>query len=216
MSRNKTGHPGADGKNSYSTALELALEELKGADLHERCRKAGAIWTPEATGAGAADICSLGRRVRIGFPGGFFHSEGEKPAQWEQILLLHYLLKATGAPPTGRFITFKQVPGGGFYYPAFVRRTTRILLKIFTGRLESWLEAAGRLGWARALFGDAAVEVPALPKVRLIYVLWNGDEEFPPEGNVLFDENITRYLPVEDIAVLCNMIAVKMVREDKR
>jgi hypothetical protein len=216
MSEKKLDPFASEGKDPYRTALEIALEDLRGADMEERCRKAGAIWTPQANGAGVIDLCSLGRQVRIGLPEGSFESDDDKPQQWEQILLLHYLITASGAPPSGRMITFKQVPGGTFYYPAFVRRTTHLLIKGFADRLESWIEAADRLGWGRIPFGDAAVEVAALPKVLVIYILWKGDEEFPPEGNVLFDENITQYLPVEDIAVLCNMIAVKMIREGRK
>ncbi|MBW2147585.1 MAG: DUF3786 domain-containing protein [Deltaproteobacteria bacterium] len=204
------------GQDPYGTALKIALEELGNADMEERCRKAGAVWAPRSPQGGVVDLRCLGRGVRIRFPEGYFEADGEAPPQWERVLLLHYLITASGAPPTGRMITFKQVPGGAFYYPAFARRTTQLLLKNFGGRLEDWLDAAGRLGWGGAPFGDAAVEVEALPMVRVIYVLWKGDEEFPPDGNVLFDENITQYFPVEDIAVLCNMIALKMVREDRK
>jgi len=216
MPEKKIKTPATEGKDPYGTALDIALEDLRGADMEERCRKAGVVWIPRANNAGVVDMCSLGRGVRISLPEGFFESESEKPPPWEQVLLLHYLITARGAQPTGRMITFKQVPGGAFYYPAFVRRTTQLILKIYGVRLEKWLESADRLGWGRASYGDAAVEVEALPRVRVIFVLWRGDDEFPPEGNVLFDENITQYLPVEDIAVLCNMIAVKMVREDKK
>jgi len=216
MSEKKVEQPAAGRIDPYRTALDVALRDLSSSDLEDRCRKAGAGWIPQADGAGWIDLRSLGRGVRIGLPGGIFESEAEKPPQWEQILLLHYLITASGAPPTGRMITFKHVPGGAFYYPAFARRTTGLLLKVFGERLESWLEAADRLGWGSAPFGDAAVEIGALPRVSVIFVLWRGDEEFPPEGNVLFDENITQYLPVEDITVLCNMIAVKMVREDRK
>ncbi len=203
-------------QDPFGTALEIALKELRSTDLEERCLKAGAVWAPHSQAAGVVDLFSLGRGVRIRLPEGFFESDGDALPSWERILLLHYLITASGAPPTGRMITFKQVPSGAFYYPAFVRRTTQLLIKNFGGRLEDWLEVADRLGWSRAPCGDAAVEVKALPMVRIIYILWKGDEEFPPDGNVIFDENITQYLPVEDIAVLCNMIAVKMVREDKK
>jgi len=43
--------------------------------------------------------------------------------------------------------------------------------------------------------------------VPITFVLWRGDEEIPPSGNVLFDASIPSYLPVEDIAVVCGAVA---------
>jgi len=44
-------------------------------------------------------------------------------------------------------------------------------------------------------------------------VLWKGDEEVAPAGNVLFDANISDYLPTEDVAALCGSIVWKMVKD---
>ena len=48
--------------------------------------------------------------------------------------------------------------------------------------------------------------------VPVTFVLWKGDEELPPEGNILFDSTISEYLSVEDINVLCEIIAWRLVR----
>jgi hypothetical protein len=50
-----------------------------------------------------------------------------------------------------------------------------------------------------------------LPRVAMQLCLWEGDEEFPPEANVLFDENIGGYLPVEDIAVVSGMLIYRLM-----
>jgi hypothetical protein len=54
--------------------------------------------------------------------------------------------------------------------------------------------------------GDVAVKVLAFPKVPVVLSLWKGDEEFPPEGNVLFDASITSYLSTEDIAYVAGAV----------
>jgi hypothetical protein len=37
------------------------------------------------------------------------------------------------------------------------------------------------------------------PKVPLAYILWEGDEEFPPKVAVLFDSTIQFHLPLDMI-----------------
>ena len=54
--------------------------------------------------------------------------------------------------------------------------------------------------------GDFSVVVRALPMVPVALILWKGDEEFLPEGNILFDANIPHILSADDITWLAGMI----------
>ena len=74
------------------------------------------------------------------------------------------------------------------------------------------IAAAEKLGGRRVDYGDIAVTIDAFPRVPVTMVLWRGDAEFPPEGNILFDSTITDYLSAEDINVLCETIAWRLVR----
>ena len=68
------------------------------------------------------------------------------------------------------------------------------------------------LGGRKSDFGDIAVTIDAFPHVPLTVVLWHGDKEFPPDGNIMFDSTIPEYLPTEDITILCEVIAWKLAR----
>jgi hypothetical protein len=121
----------------------------------------------------------------------------------EQVLILHYLVRASGTPLTGQSIDFRQVPdGGSFYWSAFVSRAKTPLLKTFGDDLDLYLKVAVSLGGEPLPLGDAAARFWAFPLVPVTHVLWGGDEEFPPDGNILFDETIPQYLSTEDIAAL--------------
>ena len=48
--------------------------------------------------------------------------------------------------------------------------------------------------------------------VPITFVLWQGDAEFPPEGNILLDSTISHFLPAEDIIVVCETVSRKLVR----
>ena len=49
------------------------------------------------------------------------------------------------------------------------------------------------------------------PRIGIQIILWEGDEEFPPEANILFDENIGELLSPEDIAMLSGMLTYRLV-----
>ena len=74
------------------------------------------------------------------------------------------------------------------------------------------MAAAQKLGGRKGDMGDASAVIDVFPRVAITYVLWGGDEELPPQGNILYDANIPDYLPTEDITVLTESITWRMVR----
>ena len=60
--------------------------------------------------------------------------------------------------------------------------------------------------------GDASITLRPLPRLPLTVVLWKGDDEFTPEGSILFDGSVGSYLPTEDIAMLSGMVVYRLIR----
>ncbi len=135
---------------------------------------------------------------------------GELPLT-EQILILHYLVNNNGEPLSGREIDFRSVPEGGFYYSAFVSRAKKPLLETFGLDLDLYLEVAAALGGTLRTLGDASATFTAFPLVPVTHVLWRGDEEFPPDANILFDETIPLHLSTEDIAALAGSSVYRLM-----
>lgn len=189
---------------AWQAAVELAAEALGQMDLEEQCAKSGAQWNPEE---GAVEIPFLNRRYRVRPPdfAVSLATGGAEVPLTERILLLHYLQTASGAPLRGEWIGFAQVPGGEFYLPNFRARSVEGLVRKFAGRENALLAAGATLGGSAAGLGDVSVELPALPRVPVALVLWRGDEEFAPSGDLLFDAAVAEYLPVEDMVVLAGM-----------
>jgi hypothetical protein len=135
---------------------------------------------------------------------------GELPLT-EQILILHYLEKTSGAEPDGANVDFKQVPQGGFYWSAFVSRALKPLLATFGGAPDLYLQVATALGGVPQPFGDVASQFLAFPLVPVTHVLWRGDEEFDPEASILFDATIPEHLSTEDIAALAGASVYRLM-----
>jgi hypothetical protein len=131
----------------------------------------------------------------------------------DKILILHYFAGAKGTPPTGKLITYKQLAGGISYFPAFSRRAIAPLVKHFGKSPEMLRNAAAKLGGREADYGDVSVTVNAFAHVPITLVIWRGDEELAPNGNILFDSNISDYLSTEDVTVLTETIIWRLVKD---
>jgi len=189
--------------DDYKAAIALAVAELKNLNPKRLENRTGAQHFVEAAQEGLL-VPYFGQARRITWPAvGVTPGNGQGEISLpEQILILHYLLNASGEPLTGRTIDFRQVPEGGFYWSAFVSRAKKPLLETFGHDLDLYVKVAAGLGGEPLPLGDAAARFMAFPRVLITHVLWRGDEEFPPEATILFDETIPRYLPTEDIAAL--------------
>jgi hypothetical protein len=197
----------------YGLAYRLAWEQLSGiSDLAPLCARGGAEYLAAEN---SILVTYLNRPYRITIPGReiVFQDSPEGVPLRDKILLLHYLNQASGNQPSGTVIAYKELPEGVSYFRTFAKRAINPLVNNFGDQPEHLLETAvAVLGGRRADYGDLAVTVDAFPKVPITLVLWRGDAEFPPEGNILFDRTITGYLTTEDINVLCETIAWKLVK----
>lgn len=159
----------------------------------------------------------LERRVRRD-GGEIAFEDGEAPLKTtEKVLVLHYLVNSRPAPLSGRLISFKEIQNGGaMYYPTFKKRAIDPLAEAFSGDPEGLYEAARAIGGSREALGDAGVAVNIFPLVPVTYVIWKGDDEIAPSGNVLFDSSVSSFLPVEDIVVAASAGTYRLISERHR
>jgi hypothetical protein len=86
------------------------------------------------------------------------------------------------------------------------------LVNRFGQNPELLIGVAAKLGGRETNYGNVSVAINAFDHVPITLVLWKGDEELAPNGNILFDANISDYLSTEDIAVLSETIIWKLVK----
>ncbi|MDQ7782845.1 MAG: DUF3786 domain-containing protein [Desulfomonilaceae bacterium] len=137
---------------------------------------------------------------------------GAEAPIWLAILTIHYLNNADGRQPTSKLKHFREFKEGQFYEPAFNRSTKDRLIEVFGNEPEAMV-TAGQILKGRVLdTGDAAVELPYFPCVPITCIVWKGDEEFPPDASVLFDETAELFLSAEDMAVAAEMAVLELLR----
>ena len=203
--------------DDYKQALELGRKELADKNPDLLASSSGAVIERDKQGNSTLCLNFLNSEIIFSWPElevARRGSDTELPIQ-QQILLLHYLHGAwssSGAGITGEWISFQEVPDGKFYLDAFHRRAKNPMVQAFGDRPELLVKLAGEIfGAEPSDQGDVSVLVQALPLVPVALIIWKGDEEFPPEGNILFDRNILKMLSAEDIAWLSGMIVYPLM-----
>jgi len=200
-------------EEDYKTARALAFDKLADLNLEGCCKRASLSLETVSPGNKRVSIPYLGKTYHLSVSAQeISFDEGEEtPKIPDQVLLLHYLITATGTAVADEWITFREVPAGSFYYPSFVKRAVDPLVRSFGKRPELLERTAGRIGQLVTLPGDKGAKILALPRVPVVLALWRGDDEFPPEGNVYFDASVSSYLSTEDIAYLAGATVYKVI-----
>ncbi len=195
--------------DDYKKAFQIAKAELETANPKRIADQSGGTIIVDKQGNVTLRIRFLNRDLDIEWPSIKFSvagSDEEVPIQ-QQVLVLHYLLGCQGTKVEGQWVAYQEIPDGRFYLDAFVQRAKNPLLKAFGDNPELMSELAGSLYDAKPFdHGDVSVVVSALPKAPVALIIWKGDEEFPPEANILFDRSIQDILSAEDIAWLAGMV----------
>ena len=180
----------------YERALGLARERLSERDPRETADNSGTVWTGERY-----EIPWLGRMIPL--------DEGTVE---QQILWSHYLLSGGPKESAGIYIAYRQVPGGGIYNDNFIKRCVDPMVKAFKDDLDLFLRIGQSIGGKKAALGHMSFTVNALPYIPLTYVIWQGDDEIPASGNILFDEIAAKWLCAEDLVVIAGLPVYEMLR----
>lgn len=196
-------------KSGYTEAIRLAYEKLNKLDHEKVCARTGAVYS-KGLPRGAAN--------RGGPQNGVYYIPwfGEKKSlddgsQMEQVLWLHYLISEGTKLPVGKYLAYREAPGAVFYENKFIARAVTPLVKCFGKEPPALVKAGLKLGGDPAGTGDASIRLHVLPNVPVTYIIWSGDDEMGPEGNILFDETALGWLPTEDLAVLASLGAYKLI-----
>jgi len=201
-----------DYEHGYQLAYKLACEQLARVDdIEQQCRKVDAQC--RVIDSKKVIIKYLNQSYLITLPEVEISlmDGGEKVPIKDKILILHYLTSAKGTPLANKLITYKELPGGAIYFPTFYKRTIKPLLDYFGKAPHLLVAAAEKLGGYKADYGDVAVTINAFSRVPITIVLWRGDDEFAPEGSIMFDSTTSDYLSTEDITVLCETITWRLI-----
>lgn len=199
------------GETTYSKAIELGWKTLKGIEINE------------IISSGKAEINDITGLIKVKLLDKWYVVDLDKKTVAEQekgnpastvfvILILHYLSKPL-TKLSGKMVTFREIPHGGrVFYPAFRNRAIKQITDRFGPDPYDLLLAGKKLGGKATDIGDASVVLDFFPGIPVTVVAWNGEEGIPNNSSMFFDSSIGDHLPVEDISVIGEIVARKLVR----
>jgi hypothetical protein len=115
------------------------------------------------------------------------------------LMVLVYLTEAKDLKPNHSWVSEKDLKGGSTFFRGPHSLWVTELEDLYGKNPSAFLEAGRRLGGSEILYGDKGFALEVFPRVPLAYILWKGDEEFPPRIGVLFDSTVESHLPLDII-----------------
>jgi hypothetical protein len=194
--------------------MEEMRKELATTDPVVLAARTGTQFSKSEDGHGHFLLEYLGQSYHISYPD--FEARdveaGQECAPGLRFLFLHYFHKADGTRLADRWIAYRELPDGMFYFHAFQGYTATPLVKAFANDLSSFRQAASLAGGEALSHGDAGFLFRPLPRVPMAVVYWQGDDEFPPNASVLFDASAGHYLSTDGLAVLGRELCRCLIR----
>ena len=152
---------------------------------------------------GAFQVTLLGRSFFITYPGSEFSAKdgGALPPLPTRTFLLRYLLESKQVAFGGAWKTFREMPWGEMYIKPYTGRVLTRAAFTFGTRVAAFKAAAEKMGAVPLKHGDAGYQFDLIGPYRMQIMVWEGDDEFPPNAQVLYSDNFAEGFAAEDRVV---------------
>ena len=127
-----------------------------------------------------------------------------------QTFLLRYLLEAKTVAWGGAWKTFREMPWGELYIKPYTGRVLTRAAFTFGFRVAAFSAAAEKLGATKLNHGDAGYQFDLIGGYKMQIMVWEGDDEFPPNAQVLYSDNFESGFAAEDRVVAGDILITQI------
>ena len=145
----------------------------------------------------------LGREYAVSYPDAVVRptDDGKLPPLPTQTFLLRYLLESKEVAWQGQWKTFREMPWGEMYIKPYTGRVLTRAAFTFSFKLDAFRAACEKMGAEKVKHGDAGYRFDLVGGYQMQILIWQGDEEFPPNAQVLYSDNFAEGFAAEDRVV---------------
>lgn len=123
-----------------------------------------------------------------------------------QTFLLRRLLEGKDVVWCGTWKTFREMPWGELYIQPFTGRCLTRAAFTFGTRIDKFRAACEKLGAKKLPHGDAGYEFSFFGPYSMEILVWVGDDEFPPNAQILYTDNFIDGFAAEDRVVSADIL----------
>ena len=148
-------------------------------------------------------VTLLGRDFAISHPDYAIRAldGGSLPPLPVQTFLLRYLLESKDVSWGGQWKTFREMPWGEMYIKPYTGRVLTRAAYTFSFKLKAFAAACEKMGAVKLPHGDAGYQFELVPGFHVQIMIWQGDDEFPPNAQVIYSDNFADGFAAEDRVV---------------
>ena len=145
----------------------------------------------------------LGREFAIAHPDYAIRAldDGKLPPLPTQTFLLRYLLESRDVAWAGEWKTFREMPWGEMYIKPYTGRVLTRAAFTFGTRVAAFKTAAEKMGAMPLKHGDAGFQFDLIGGYQMQIIVWEGDDEVPPNAQVIYSDNFATGFAAEDRVV---------------
>ena len=145
----------------------------------------------------------LGRKFAISHPDYAIRAldGGALPPLPTQTFLLRYLMESKKVSWCGTWKTFREMPWGEMYIKPYTGRVLTRAAYTFSFKLAAFRAACEKMGGIPLSHGDAGYQFELVDGYHVQILIWQGDEEFPPNAQVIYSDNFAEGFAAEDRVV---------------
>lgn len=136
--------------------------------------------------------------------------KGKNLDTFSSFLVLHYLINADGTPPGGEWISYRELPGGLFYWQT-IPGVLKPLVKKYGNNGEEFVAKTLEIGGSIYKGFKYSSVIYPFRMFPVLMILYEKSEEFEADLRVLFDKTAPHYLKV-DVIKLVIIYIVKRLR----
>ena len=173
-------------------------EKFRALDPQEAAARTGAKWD-----GNEFYVMLLGREYAISHPEYAIRATdgGALPPLPTQTFLLRYLLESKDVAWKGQWKTFREMPWGEMYITPYTGRVLTRAAYTFSFKLNAFRAAAEKMGAEPVKHGDAGYLFHLIGGYKMQILIWQGDDEFPPNAQILYSDNFAQGFAPEDRVV---------------
>ena len=191
--------------NKEEVPLQHYLDEFKKIDPEKRAAELDVAYVP-----GEYYIKMLNTPYCVTWPSGKVSAVDMNAVAVKripgQIFLLRYIMEGKNAAPKGEWKTFREMPWGEVYIKPFTGRClTRSAYKFGTN-IKGFKKGAEALGGIPVKHGDAGYRFDFIGGYSIQIFVWEGDDEFPPNAQILYSDNFEDGFSAEDRVVAAELL----------